>query len=339
MRKIRPKASLISLPVPLPIPKPPSVYRLKKSLLRISVKAFRFFWPDVPKQPECLKFWGVLYFGEGGSGKTLHQASEIERVFKYWHWLYKKNPRLKRGIVFTNQVLKDSALKGNEEFYYHWDNAEDLRFCPRKYCWRGEEKHFLHGAVVVMDDISTILPPDNWQITPTWMRKQWTQSGHFGIHFLFNCQDPFAYDINARRQTRICYRFDKIFGNRRPDETAKPVKRIWGIYVRRRIKAKWLWQFGDLEPEQIAEFKEALRAQKEMSGSHRVPFRGIWKSTVHFITRHKCEIYDTLQDVQQYEPAGYIGVKEYDCIDESHNHTDPDAPNYTKFKKSDHELI
>lgn len=302
----------------------------------------KFKWPNIwnriPKKPESLKYWGVLYFGDRGSGKTLHQAYEITLIFKYWHWLYKKYPYLKHGIVFTNQVLSPDAIKGNEEFYYHWDNAEELRFCPRKNCWRGDGKpHFLHGAVVVMDDISTILPQDYWHIVPQWQRKQWTQAGHFGIHHLFNCQDPVAYDINARRATKMAFRFDKVIGSGRPDETARPIKHIWGFYVRRRIKAKWLWQFGDMEPEQIAELKEALQAKKQMTG--RMPFRGIWKSTVHWISRKKCAIYDTLQDVQQYEPAGYIGVKEYPCIDPEHNHTDKRKKNFKPFKKSDHELV
>jgi len=292
-----------------------------------------------PRKPETLRYWGVLYYGEGSEGKTLHQAFEVQKIFRYWRWLYKKFPHLKRGIVLTNQVLTPEALRGNEEFYYHFDQGSEMRFCPRKNCWRGTKKHMLHGAVVVLDDVSTFLPPDQWQNTPLWMRKQWSQCGHLGIHFLFNCQEPMAYDINARRQTRLAFGFFKVFGNRRPDETAVPIKRIYGLYIRRKIKAKWLWQFGNLEPEQIADLKEGLKARAQLVGQKRVPFRGIWKPYFHLITKWKTSLYDTLQDVQEYEPAGYVGVKEYDCIDETHNHDEPDLSNYTKFKKSDHELV
>lgn len=326
-------------------PKPPFRYRFN-----VAAKRFLYwFMPNflrpfrsrdnTPKKPETLRNWGVLYYGEGSSGKTLHQAFEMQKIFRYWHWLYKKFPHLKRGIIMTNQVLTPAATKGNEEFYYHFDDGEEMRFCPRKNCWRGDKKHMLHGAVVILDDVSTFLPPDNWQNTPLWMRKQWSQCGHLGIHFLFNCQDPLAYDINARRQTRLAFGFQKIFGNRRPDETDKPIKKIWGMYIRRKIKARWLWQFGDLEAEQINELKEGLKAQAELRGQKRTPFRGIWKRTYHFISKYKAGLYDTLQDVKEYEPAGYVGSKEYSCIDEDHNHIDKDAPNYTKFKKSDHELV
>ncbi|MFI5205317.1 MAG: hypothetical protein ACHQVK_00065 [Candidatus Paceibacterales bacterium] len=297
------------------------------------------------KKPETLKYWGVLYFGEGSNGKTLHQAWEVEKIFKYWNWLYKKNPTVHKGILMTNQVLTNKVLSGNEQYYYHFDDLGDTRFCPRPNCWRGKtdtgapKRHMLHGAVVVLDDISTVLPPDSWQNTPLWLRKQWTQCGHLGLHFLFNCQDPMAYDINARRQTRMAYAFNMVFSNRRPDETAKPVKKIFGFYIRRRIKAKWLWQFGDLEPAQIAEVKEALKAKAQLT--KRMPFSGIWKATAHLVTKHKTELYDTLQDVKEYEPKGYVGAKEYDCIDPTHNHTDknnPDIP-YTAFKAANHELV
>ena len=313
-----------------------------KIIVLIAAAICAYYWyasKKKPSKPETLKYWGVLYYGEGSNGKTLHQATEIESILKYWHWLYSKYPKIHRGIILTNQVLSDKLIAGSEEFYYHFDDLGDTRFCPRPNCWRGTKKHALHGAVVVIDDISTVLPPDSWQTTPLWLRKQWTQCGHLGIHFLFNCQDPFAYDINARRQTRMAFGFNMVFSNQRPDETAKPNDKIYGIYVRRKIKAKWLWQFGDLEPAQIQEFKEGLKARAEVT--KRMPFSGIWKSTMHLVTKHKASLYNTLQDVQEYEPKGYLGVKEYDCIDPEHNHTDKNNTElpYTTFKKSEHELV
>lgn len=301
-----------------------------------------FFIDRKPKKPESLKNWGVVYYGERGSGKTLHQADQIIQIVKYWTWLWKKYPSTKHGIIITNQVLSAEALKEigeytHERVYFHFDEGDEMRFCPRLKCWRGEKKHMLHGAVVVLDDIATYLPADGWQTTPYWMRKQWTQAQHLGLHFLFNCQDPFAYDINARRATQIAYRFEKTIGSLRPDETAKAVKKIWGIYLRRKIKAKWLWQWGDMEPEQIEMFKDALNAQEQIQGKR--VFRGIWKTTAHWISLKKAIRYDTLQDVKEYEPKGYVGVKKYDCIDSEHNHTEKDLTNYTPFREKDHTLV
>jgi hypothetical protein len=307
---------------------------------------FRYISNALEKKPESLKYWGVLYFGDRGSGKTLHQADQVIQIVKYWQWLWKKYPKTRHGIILTNQVLSEDALKeikkyvGDEKIYFHFDDGEEMRFCPREKCWRGEKKHMLHGAVVVLDDIATFLPADGWQFTPQWMRKQWTQAQHLGLHFVFNCQEPLAYDINARRATQLAYRFDKIIGSLRPDETAKEVKKIWGLYVRRKIKAKFLWQFGNLEPEQIAQFKEAEKAKEQMT-KRPSPWRGAWSTTPHLITRKKSIRYDTLQDVKEYEPKGYIGAREYECIDPEHNHTDKkrETPPYTTFKKENHQLV
>lgn len=305
------------------------------------------------KKPESLKYWGVLYFGERGSGKTLHQAEQIVKIVTYWVWLWNKFKGVRHGIILSNQLLSDVGIKEVQdilfklklpipftEVFYHFDDGEEMHFCPRKNCWRGKKKHILHGAVIVLDDIATFLPNDGWQLTPQWMRKQWTQAQHLGLHFLFNCQDPLSYDVNARRATFLCYRFDKIIGSDRPDETAKEIKHIWGFYVRRKIKAKWLWSFGNLEPEQIAAFKEAQTAQEEITKKPS-PFRGIWRTTPHLITAKKSLRYDTLQDVKEYEPQGYIGSKVYECIDPLHNHIAKDDLEiaYTKFVKSEHELI
>lgn len=305
------------------------------------------------KKPECLKYWGVLYFGERGFGKTLEQADQMMKVFKYWVYLWNNYPSVKHGIILTNQLLSEQGKKeaqnillkakipiALEQVYYHFDDGGEMQFCPRKNCWRGKKKHMLHGALIVLDDISTYLPADGWQGTPLWLRKQWTQAQHLGLHFLFNCQVPFAYDVNARRATAICYRFDKLIGSDRPDETAKEIKTIWGVYVKRQIKAKFLWQFGDMEPEQIADFKEAQKMKEKMTGKAS-PFSKMWASSVHWISNKKSNRYDTLQDVKEYEPKGYIGVKQFDCIDPTHNHTDKKnilIP-YSAFKKAEHELV
>ena len=243
------------------------------------VKKF-LFAKSFPPKPEALKVFGTLYYGDRSAGKTLHQADQIVKTFEYWKWLYKKHPELKRGILMTNTELSPNSIIGNEDYYYYFEELDELRFCPRKNCWRGKKQHSLHGAIVVLDDISTLLPPDSWQLTPVWFRKYWTQAGHMGLHFLFNCQEPTAYDINARRATELCYRFSKIIGSRRPDETLRPVNHIWGFYVRHKIKAKWLWQFGDLEPAQIQEFKEGLKARKKLTGIN--PFPKIWQSSLEF---------------------------------------------------------
>jgi hypothetical protein len=303
----------------------------------------KIFHKEKPSKPESLRYWGVLYFGERGCGKTLHQSWEIIKVIQYWSYIWKKYPHIRHGIILSNQILSEAAMKeiGKytiEKVFYHFDDGEDMQFCPRINCWRGKDKHMLHGALIVLDDIATFLPSDGWQSTPLWMRKQWTQAQHLGLHFLFNCQVPTSYDIHARQATAIAFKFHKIIGSARPDETALPIRYIWGWYRRYKIKAYWLWQYGNMEPEQIADLKEGLKEIEEITVKPSA-FSGIYNYSIHWISRKKSERYDTLQDVKEYEPQGYIGKKEYDCIDETHNHTEKGLDNYKAFKKADHILV
>ncbi len=323
-----------------------------------------------PKRPETERWWNTHYFGAKGACKSLHQATVVEQVFYYYDWLYKKYPKIKRGIVLSVQKFNDALEEKyavyrydmkevfDEEkqkmvkvidfetkklnnpagylFYWNPEDPETLRYCPRPACWRGKKKHKLHGCLIVFDDMSTILPADGWQSTPLWLRKLFSQARHFGIRTLSNAQDVFSVDINFRRQIDMCFRFSKIISSRDPDETRPPVKKVWGVYIRRRIKAELLWKFGNMSDDEIKAQKEAIKQQNKVNGTN--IFMDVWKSTPHLITRYKTSIYDTTQDVPEFNPTGFTHTELY-CIDPEHDHENKDAPNYCGYKKVIHELI
>lgn len=297
-----------------------------------------------PPKPECEKWWTTLYYGVRGSGKTLHQAKEALKIFNYLTWLYYKKPNLRRAIVFSIQRFsKEVEEKYLGTLLYYWTDANDLRYCPRTDCWKGKEKHRLHGCYLIFDDIATILPADNWNNTPIWLRKTFSQGRHFGVRILANLQDPFSCDINFRRYTDMAFRFKKLIGSPDPDETKPPVKRIWGVYLRRRIPAEWLWKFGDMSEYEIQAEKEKARVDKINARKQKIIigrniFLDIWKGSLHTITRSICNVYDTTQDVPAYRPVGYQHIELF-CIDPAHDHVNKDAPNYCGFKKISHELI
>lgn len=320
------------------------------------------------KKPETEKWWTILYYGPRGSGKTLHQAKVCLNILEYLTALYKKHTRLKRAIVYSIQLFSEDInkkyaaysyphtkqeqhpdggtisvtdwdrpeIRNPDGILYYWDDAKKLRYCPRLKCWKGKKKHRLHGAYVIFDDIATILPADNWNKTPIWMRKMFAQARHFGIRILANLQDPESVDINFRRYTDMAFRFRKIIGTRDPDETKPEVKHIWGVYHRRKIKAEWLWKFGDLPDDEIKAFKEKIHRQNKMNGT--ALYKDIWRGSLHWISRRVCSIYDTTQDVPEYSPSGYTHT-ELGCIDPRHNHDDKKAENYCGFKKVSHEIV
>lgn len=282
-----------------------------------------------PKRPEIEKWWTTLYYGVRGSGKTLHQAKQVLVIFKYLEWLYWKYPNLPHAIIYSIQKFsKEIEDKYLGNLLYYWIDAKDLRYCPRKNCWRDKKQHRLHGCYLIFDDVATILPADNWARTPMWLRKTFSQGRHFGIRILANLQDPMSVDINFRRYTDMAFKFRKLLGSPDPDETKPAIKRIWGIYMRRKIKAEWLWQLGDMSDSEIAMFKEKQKLQQKISGN--VFFKDIWRASLHWISKKICNIYDTTQDVPEYIPTGYEHL-ELSCTDSKH----PDCG----FKKVSHSLI
>lgn len=318
------------------------------------LEKMRKWWRKRPiKKPETDKNWTTIYYGQRGSGKTLHQSREVLNILKYLKKLYYNRPELPHAIVFTNSKLSPTIENDYKDYLHYWDEPDDFRFCPRKNCWKGKTKHRLHGAYLIFDDLANILPAANWNNTPMWLKKIFLQGRHFGIRCLANCQDPFSVDVNFRRCIDLAYKFAKIWGNPDPDETKPPLKYIFGIYRRRKIDSETLWRYGDL-PEQTIRMLMLQKEQendqlKKMGKEMEIVIDDSWRGSYHLFNRtgkflfglfniSATNVYDTLQDIQEYEPQGYLH-KEFKCIDPRHNHTDPKAANYCDFKKVKHELV
>jgi hypothetical protein len=307
--------------------------------------------------PQVYKRWTTLYFGERGAGKTVHQSKESLRVLMWYKKLYSYYPDIHRGIVFSNQHFSqfvideygDNGKYGN--YLYHWDEISELHYCPRKDCWRGKKKHLLHGAVVIFDDVSIVLDPSKWQYTPTWLKKYFFLGRHFGIHILGSLVDPFAVDVSFRRCVDMTYQFADVWSTRDPDDTRPPLGFVAGIYRRRKVDAKTLWQQGNLPEEAIRMMLMAKEQQdeqlKEMGRKDLVVKSDNWFGSLHLFNWNgrlfpfgfrifnwmmfkpiaACNVYDTLQNVKEFEPQGLI-CQDIKCIEKKHIHP-WDYPNFT----------
>lgn len=276
--------------------------------------------------------WTTLFYGPRGACKSLHSARTIVETLFWLDKFYGKNPMLPRAILMSNQKLSEEYEElwlGKDLFY--WEDLDQLHYCPRENCFMGKEPHRLHGAYIVFDDISTILPPDSWSTTPLWLRKMFSQARHNGVRILANCQDPMAVDINFRRYVDVAYKFQPVWKTRDPDPTKKPIKSIFGIYHTRFIEASMLWLIGD-KPEQqirvqiIAE--EKLHDKLDEQGeAHNIVYDDTWSGKYHLFFRKHTQIYDTHQNVKEYIAKGYKHT-EYKCLDP-----------HCKYKHVKHELI
>lgn len=313
-----------------PAPTPPFFYLMKNK-----IKSF-FKFP--PKKPESEDYWTTLYYGARGSGKSQHQAKEIVKILKWLDWLYEKYPTEKQAIIYSVQKFnKDIENKYLGWRLFYWTNANDLRYCPRANCWRYPKKHRLHGCYLIYDDIASVYPNKPSFQLPEWKIKMFSQARKFGVRILANCQDPFSVNIDFRRYVDMAFKFSKIFSTRDPDETRPPLKFIFGLYRRRKIRADILWEIGDMSEMAILIEKEKAR---EKSIKYKVinTMKYLWIPSWGWINKKTCSIYDTTQEIAAYEPKGFISKTLY-CIDPAHNHTDPKAENYCKYKKVYYELI
>jgi len=273
-------------------------------------------------RPEYDRNWTTVYYGQKGSCKSIHQAKQSKKLLLYLDQYYIQHPELKekQSIIFTNQKFAshiESHYLGTRLFY--WNDVDEIENCPRLKCWRAKKgkKHRLHGVYLFFDDVASIMPAGNFKL-PNWLLKLFSQARHNSIHICANLQDPFSANINFRRYIDMAYKFTKIIGTKDPDETKIPLKRIWGFYRRRKIDAENLWRYGDLPEETIRQLIAAREEENErlkQAGKEMdIIYSDSWVGSFHLFGRKSAEIYDTTQDVEKYEPKGYIH-KEFKCLD------------------------
>lgn len=356
-RKAEPSAVLPRMRPPRPSREYVSAHRPKKPA-RQPGTGFMFTIGRLVFNMGGTPFWEkhltTLFYGPRSQGKSLHQAKTVQAILKYLDALYRFYPALPQAMVISNQkfnpVIEEKYL-GRRLFY--WESIQQLKFCPRTDCWKTEYKytilnakwvkafrgttrpegvpivatkeavpHRLHDCYIIIDDAATIIPADGWQDLPRWFRKLFAQAGHNGVHCIANIQDPVGCDINFRRYVDLCFKFNKVMGNRRPEPAKPRVGLIWGIYTSREIPAEELWTHGDkseqeieLERLQREEYESAARAAGKKIISVGV---NNWKRRYHFIRRRDTEIYDTLQNVPEYMPNSLEHI-EMKCIDPTCN--------------------
>lgn len=277
------------------------------------------YWLQKIFKPIWEKNLTVLLYGPRSQGKSLHQARMAREILKYLDNLYYDYPELPQAILVSNQLFKEQfaskyllprPFKKRKKEYcydrriYYWENIRQIRFCPRLSCWKGNEPHMLHDAYLLFDDMATIIPADGWQDLPKWFRKIFAQAGHNGVHTIGNIQDPVSCDINFRRYVDVALKFKKLMGNPRPEASKPKVKFIWGLYMTWRISAEELWQHGDMSEYDIKKAKEMDEERYKQS----------WVPSIYFITRKLTEIYDTTQNVPEWNPNSMEHI-EIKCLD------------------------
>ncbi len=283
-------------------------------LILIPILAFAgaWFWKKINLDIET-----VLFFARPGEGKTSVVATIILSLLNDYPKLEEKIPNdryrilmcdlklntkieneelkhylgeeQKNGVKnlimdYTKQIPDEILANGNirRRHLFYWEKPPQLRYCPRIKCWRGETRHILHDADIIIDEIQNFCPADGWKDLGRWLRKFFAQYRHQGNRIYATTQDYKAVDINFRRMVKHPYRVSAYFKNRDVAESMPKIKWVHGI-----ILHYWF------NPDELEDNGGASTSQK-IKESIPVNFTIINKSLV--------STFDTTQDLPEYMP-------------------------------------
>lgn len=261
--------------------------------------------------------WFILIFAPPGNGKSLEQANLSYKVLRQYKRVEKKFPELPHRILMTNQRLNKAyiikKLKLTEEWwnehYLYWEQPEQIRYCLRQNCFKTQGVHKAHDIDLFCDEGSTLFPATAKGATddmPLWMKKYIAQHRHNGIRIVLLTQDFMGINITARRCLWDSYYMHKVIGSRDISATLPPVKFIWGIYEKQRISPELMRSDSNSI---LVELKMA--DEKKKKALNELKLVGI--PSIHWIGRHKCNLYDTTQDVAEIEIKREIEHIEVKC--------------------------
>jgi len=160
-----------------------------------------------------------IYTGLPGSGKTLYMADQaLVLLNKNKNW-YKKSG--KKVMLYSNMKLMPHIEKEYNEFIEYWHDPEQLTQ--------------IKDADVLWDEIAAHIDSTQWQNMPLDLKKWLQQHRKNGIAIYGTTQEFLMTDISLRRLVNSVYEMIKVIGSRDPSKTRPPVKRVWGIILKRKI--------------------------------------------------------------------------------------------------------
>lgn len=256
-----------------------------------------------------LKKWFIIIFAPPGNGKSLEQARLTYKLIREYYKIEKKYPGLPKRFCFTNQELgehvfyrflknrpRDIFKRALEDGHLrYWRQPEEIRYCPIPNCWKGDKVHALHDCDLFCDEGANLFPATMRNAVddmPGWAKTMLAQHRHRSIRLVLLTQDFMGINISARRNVWEAWAMEKKLGSRDPSPSLPPVKYVWGIYTRRKIDP-------DLARKEASDVRLLIKTEtKKTSGQQKSEkIKLVGSPRIHWISRFKCSLFDTLQDV------------------------------------------
>jgi hypothetical protein len=276
-----------------------------------------------------------LTVGKKGAGKSLRESRMALRVMNGYYRTEKKYPLLKKRIFFSKQkfsksiedielfwkmdwfdeefegekirvydyildVNGDRIVNNPEGHLFYWDNAYQLKNCPRSDCWKGKRSHPVHNADIFWDEIGNDIPQNAWAVTPDWMKQIFSHARKRGVRIYANTQKYEMVDINFRRQVDIAYWLIKLIGTRDIDATRPDPKFIF------------VWQ--------MIQVFDPMDMENEADARNLSELRIGWPQFAYY-TKRDVQVFDTTAEVPPWVANKMTEVK-YQCV-EGDNCADP----------------
>jgi len=157
--------------------------------------------------------------------------------------------------VYLNFPVTTKLTAQYGQFLGYWKNLDDLIL--------------LEDCDIFIDELLIYFDAARWKELSLDVKRFIAIHRHLGIEIYSTSQDFAQVDVAFRRLTDQIYYLVKLLSSREPSATKPPIKRIWGVSM-----------IYTISP---VDYKED---QKE----NKTKFHWLF-----FLTRAKCEIYDTRQ--------------------------------------------
>jgi len=217
----------------------------------------------------------IIYSGLESSGKSLRLAMDAQRI-------------LRRNTRWLKKTGKARPICSNMEFSIRFKDEAKRRGIPIVIWENLDDLVQFSNCDVFIDEIGTYFDSRMWTDLSLDVRRWISQAAKSSVEIYGAAQDFSQIDISFRRLVNELYHITKIVGSPRPAATRLPVKRIWGVCMKRK-----------LDP------RDYVENQFKTTG---------WFPTFFLIEREYCEIFDTLQFIKKSKPLLYKHVERF-CED------------------------
>lgn len=238
-----------------------------------------------------------IYTGLPGSGKSLYTADVALQLFRRNKRWYKKETKLYDKGIFYHHDKEGNPIPpvrrkvhSNIRFAEHIEEEWDDYIAY----WEDPEQLVkMKDVDILWDEVSTHMDSTQWANVPLELKRMLQQHRKRGIDIIGNTQEFLQIDISMRRLVSKVFELHKIIGSRDPSPTRPPVKRIWGLVVKRQVDPLTFDDEGE---------------------------RKYIRSGFFLIKKKHVYAFDTRQDIQpgKYPPLKHV---ERNCIDSNCGHT------------------